>query len=142
MFFHARSGDHSAWTHADAGKRTHLHVTAAGKAILAHLPEERTREIVDRRGLPPKTDATITDEETLLEELKEIRSRGIAINRGENIDGIRAVGAPVRGADRNVIGAFSVSGPANQLTREPFKTELPEMLLVITNEFELELQLT
>ena len=42
------------------GKRQEIHNIAAGKAILAHLPEQRVNEIIENHGLPKRTDNTIT----------------------------------------------------------------------------------
>jgi len=44
------------------GDRTHLHVIAAGKAMLAEMPDKRVSETVERRGLPEYTPNTIVDE--------------------------------------------------------------------------------
>lgn len=131
------SGKHSVLTGARTGQRGYLHQLAAGKAILAYLPDERVREIIERRGLSGQTDATITEEAALFVELEEIRERGFAFNREESIDGLHAVGAPVRDADGTPIGGISISGPANRLTGDRFDTELPGLLLGATNEIEL-----
>lgn len=45
------------------GTPTKLHTTAPGKAILAHLPEERIRAIIDEEGLTAETENTINDRE-------------------------------------------------------------------------------
>jgi len=51
----------------------YLHWTAAGKAVLAELPEERVQEIIDTHGLPAMTEESITDPGHLFDELSEIR---------------------------------------------------------------------
>lgn len=135
------SGEHSRWRHETLGNRFHLHSTAAGKAILAHLPKQRRREIVERHGLSRATENTITDEAELYAELEEVQDRGVAFNREEQIEGIRAVSAPVFSENDRVIGAISANGPANQMVGSWFETELPQTLLGITNEFELEISL-
>ena len=53
---HKEKGDKAATTTSRAGKKLHLHYTSTGKAILAHLPEERVQEIVEQRGLPERTE--------------------------------------------------------------------------------------
>lgn len=118
------------------GERVHLHTQAVGKSILAHLSEERVHEIVDRHGLPARTNQTITDREELLEELEQIRGDGIAFNDQEYNDGVRAVGSPVIHEDE-VLGAVSVSGPANRLSGSFFEEELPNAVQAATNEIEL-----
>ena len=73
------------------GTSRYLHSSAAGKAILAHLPAERVNEIVATCGLPSEAPNTITDRT----ELDRVRESGVAYNDEESIKGLRAVGVPV-----------------------------------------------
>ncbi len=120
-------GAEAVRTDSHVGTEVYLHCTAVGKAILAHLPEERVRGIVDRHGLPPRTEETVTDLDELFDALERIRDRGYAIDDGERIPGIRCVAAPVR-ADDDVIGALSVNGPTKRIEGEYFRTELPSLV--------------
>lgn len=138
-FIAGATGKHSVSTDVRVGTQTHLHCTSGGKAILAHTPEHRVRAINDRRGLPKRTDNTITDLETLMDELETIRSDGFALNRRESIDGIHAVGAPVRDNTNGVIGAISISGAANRLPIERCRSEIADLIVATANEIELEL---
>lgn len=131
-------GERAVQTHPRMGKRLHLHYLAAGKSILAELPKERVRAIVDRHGLPQRSEATITDSELLFEELESITDRGVAFNRGEELRGVRAVGAPIV-HDGTVWGSISVAGPTERMTGERFNELLPEIVLGATNEIELRL---
>lgn len=142
VYLYTSPGDHGVWTKSTIGKRVPLHVTAAGKSILAFLPDERRREIIDEHGLTRETDRSITDESALAEELERVRQNGYAFNDEEQIEGVIAVGAPVENPDGEVIGAFSVSGPANRLTEDWFREELPSIVLGMTSEFELRLTLS
>lgn len=136
------SGRHAVWTYSTVGKKVPLHVTAAGKAILSKLPRPRVEAIVERRGLDPETDNSITDRDSLFEELAQIDERGYSLNHEEQLEGVKAVGVPVTDATDQVIGAFSVASPANRLDETEFEEELPNTILGIANEFELEHTLT
>ncbi len=138
VYMYTFSGRHAVWTYSTVGKRFHLHQTAAGKSILSRLPSGQVEAIIDRWGLPAATENTITDADTLLAELESVRERGVAFNHEEQLDGVKAVGVPVNGADGQVVGAFSVASPANRMTEDRFETDLPETLLGVANEFELE----
>lgn len=142
VYLSHNAGEHSHWEHESAGNRFNLHSTAAGKIMLAYLPEERVQEIIDHRGLPAETEHTITDEEALWEHLADIRERGYAFNLEEEIIGIRAVSVPILTEREQVVGALSANGPANQMSGDRFNEELPETLLGIANEFELDLTLS
>ena len=138
VYMYTYSGEHAVWKYSTVGKRFHLHQTAAGKAILSRLPRERVVDVVEEWGLPAKTDNTVTDRSALLEELEAVEDRGVAFNDEEQLEGVKAVGVPVDGPDGRVVGAFSVASPANRMTEERFKEELPKVLLGVANEFELE----
>lgn len=118
----------------------YLHWSATGKAVLAALPEERTREILDRRGMPEITDHTITDPATLLEELETVREQGYAQNDEEQIRGARAVGAAVTDHDGDVLGAVSISGPTSRITDRKFNETYPELILRTKNVIEVNLE--
>lgn len=117
----------------------HLHCTAAGKAILSGRSEERVREIVERRGMPEKTNYTITDLDSLLEELAEVRERGYAFADEEQIAGMRAVGAPIRLSTGETVGAIAVSGPTTRLKNDKFRETLPELVVQAANISEVNL---
>jgi DNA-binding IclR family transcriptional regulator len=138
-YVHTAVGENAVLADARIGKRIYLHDSSAGKSIMAQLPEERVHEIVDRWGLPRFTEHTITDRETLFEELNEVRERGFALNREETHEGLHAVGAAVETHEGQVLGSFSVSGPSNRLKGDRFESEIPDLLRGITNELELRL---
>ncbi|WP_311172083.1 IclR family transcriptional regulator [Halobellus ordinarius] len=116
----------------------HLHCTAGGKSILAHVSEPRVHEILDSHGLPARTSHTVTDRDRLFDELERVRERGYALNDQEHMPGIRAVGAPVRHDDSgDVIGTVSVSVSAASWTGDLFREELPTVVKKAANEIEI-----
>lgn len=118
--------------------QSHLHCTATGKAILAHMPEERMREVQQKHGFPEFTSNTITDFDELLDDLKHIRERGFSINDEEQMKGIRAVGAPILRDDTGeVLGALSVSGPARQWKIEKFQEDYSRRVTRASNVAEI-----
>ena len=121
------------------GMRVPLHCTSLGKAILAFRPEERVREIAAEHGLPARTDNTITSEEELLDELQTVREQGYALDREENMLGLRCVGVPIRRNGR-VVASISVSGPKRRMNAERFTEQVPELLLSKANVIELNIR--
>jgi len=140
IYVHRERGEQAVKTDAREGKRVHLSATAAGKAILAYLPRSRVEEIIDRYGLPQYTDNTIVSEEELYQQLEEIQERGYAINREEYINGLYAVGAPIRTSGGAVLGALSVSGPTNRVKDQMDNGDIPKLLRGAINEIELNLE--
>jgi DNA-binding IclR family transcriptional regulator len=93
-----------------------MHWTSLGKAILSTMPPDRVETIAETHGLPRATDNTITDLDSLREELASVRERGYSIEDEERQEGIRAVGVPIRGDDDGAaIGAISISGPRQRI---------------------------
>lgn len=130
-------GDQAVQTPVYVGHRDELHHTAVGKAILAHLPEDRVDEIIDERGLRQVTENTITDREQLHEELEEVRKRGIAFNEQETIHGLVGVGAPITDQNGDVMGALSIIGPSSRIDEDRFQRELPDMIMRSVNIIEI-----
>ncbi|MFC6888857.1 IclR family transcriptional regulator [Halorubrum trueperi] len=118
-----------------------LHCTATGKAILAFLSEDCVDEILEQHGLPERTANTITDREKLQDELATIRERGYAYNDEEEVEGLRAVGAPVIDRDEAVLGSLSVAGPTSRLKGTPFNEELPEQVQRAANVIEVNINM-
>lgn len=133
-----RSGGKNALQYSEyTGFRGYLHNTAAGKCILAFLPEDRVDRIVEHHGLQQTAENTITEVEALKEELAEIRENGIAFDDEESLDGCRCVAAPITNkAEKNIIGAISVSGPKRRMQGERFNQELPDLLQDAANVIE------
>ncbi|GGL64780.1 IclR family transcriptional regulator [Halocalculus aciditolerans] len=139
IYLYCEGGERAVHTESGVGREVFLHSTAAGKAILAALPEARVDEIIDRWGLPARTDETVGDADALRAELDEIAERGYAFNRGENIQSLNAVGVAITRPDGSVSGSFSVSAPAHRLDGDRLESEVPKLLLGIANELELKI---
>jgi DNA-binding IclR family transcriptional regulator len=121
---------------------TELHSSAYGKAILAHLSDDRIERVIDEYGLPARTENTVTTKQELYEELELIRERGFSLNDGEEIRGVRAVGVPIRETDGNVLGAISVSKPISRMGDKKFKEVMPEQVKSTANVIEINIETT
>lgn len=124
---------------ASTGQRMPAFSTAAGKAILAFLPDVTVMRILER-GMPQFTPYTIRTKEELLSNLEPIREQGFSISIQEYEDGINAVAAPVLNEQNYPIAAVTVAGPAYRLTREQMLGIGPsvrEMSRLIAQELEL-----
>jgi IclR family acetate operon transcriptional repressor len=99
----------------EVGNRVALHCTGVGKALLASIPPDQARQLIDAGPLAARTPATITDPGALHAELARIRARGYALDEGEMEVGVRCVAVGMPGAAPM---AMSVSGPAARMTDE------------------------
>lgn len=137
VYLYRARGENAVKLDTHTGKRRYLHNTALGKAILAHLPEERVEEILDRHGLPRATARTITNREDLYEELDTIRGRGYAYCNQERVEGLQCVATPLVSRTGRVLGAISLAGPTTRMKGKRIQEELPERLLQAANVIEI-----
>ena len=104
--------------HGGVGIAAPMHATAAGKAILAFMPEDDLERTVREKGLKKFTDNTITDLATLRAALAEIRERGYAVSNAEHAELVRSVAAPIRDHDGKVFASLAALGIATRITPE------------------------
>jgi len=136
VFLAESVGRHGIQTNARIGQHVDLYRLAAGKAILASLPEQRRTEIMDGYDFPLANGQTRSD---LEEELAEIRERGVAYGSEQFLQGVTGVGAPLKDNSGNVYGAISISGPVNRLDGERVENELSDLVRGISGELQVNL---
>lgn len=138
MYLYGSAGQTDINEDSLIGSWAYMHSNSAGKAILANLPESEVKEILDRHGLPQQTPNTITDRDELYTELEHIREQGYALNLGEDLEGIHAIGVPLL-FEEQIHGSIAVAGPAHRVTEDRCESELAEQLFALTNDIELSL---
>nr|WP_305149267.1 IclR family transcriptional regulator C-terminal domain-containing protein [Halobellus litoreus] len=123
------------------GSRLPLHATASGKLLLAYRSREAVEDYVETHGLDRLTDRTIQSRPDLRTELRSITDRGLAFDRGEVFEDMRAVAAPIRREDRTeaLAGALAVLGPAERLSGKRLEEDLPGLVLSAAKRIELDL---
>lgn len=99
---------------APIGTRVPLFCTAAGKSLLAHLPEEEVERIL-ALGMPALTPLTITSPQAMRQELETIRGRGYSLDRGEREIGLIGISSPVRDVWGKVIATCGISGSEQRM---------------------------
>jgi len=140
VYLYRSKGEQAVDLDTYPGKRTHLHYTAQGKAILAHMPEAHVRSIIDQHGLPEATPNTITDPGALFEQLGEIRERGFATHEEERLQGLRSVAAPIHPDSDSICGSISISAPANRIRGDPRGGEIHDIVTSTANAIELNIK--
>jgi len=115
------------------GRRAPIHCTALGKVLLAYLSEEKRKDILDKKGLPSLTEKTITNKKELEKELRQVRERGFALDRGEYEKNVRCIAAPIRNFQGKIIAAVSISGPAFRIDVNT-QNNLKEALIQISKK--------
>lgn len=92
------------------GLRIPMYCTGVGKAILATQSYGEAERIWRKSTIRRLTEHTITDFETLVEQLKNVRLAGYATDDEENELGIRCVALSLPAINGRAEAAFSISG--------------------------------
>lgn len=96
------------------GTRLPQHWCATGKAMLASLPPDQVRALVELARRPPARSERL-DRAALEAELAQVRARGWAENRGEWSAEVRAVAAAIVDRGGRPVAAMSISCPPHRL---------------------------
>lgn len=99
------------------GRRVPFNCTAAGKVILSYLPKERRDKLL-HSSHKAYTRNSITNPYKLLDELAEIKIRGIAFDNEEYELGMRCMHAPVFDHLGQITATVGISGPSSRITPE------------------------
>jgi IclR family transcriptional regulator, KDG regulon repressor len=111
------------------GGRFHPHCTAAGKAILAWLPDPEIRAIIKRNGMPRFTSATLIKYADLMHDLDVTRRQGFATDREELERGLSGIAAPVFMRGSHLVAAVGIAGPTGRFQGE----ELVQKIALVKN---------
>lgn len=108
---------------ASIGSEEPLHCSAVGKCILAYLPEKEREAMLESIVLEAFTPRTLTSKGMLVEQLKDVKLKGFAIDDEEVYAGIRCIAAPIFNYQERIEASIGVSGPANRIRLE----EIPKI---------------
>jgi DNA-binding IclR family transcriptional regulator len=90
------------------GRRAPAYCTATGQAIIAFLEDDEITSFINEVKFEKFNDTTITDKETLLRKLKQIRENGYSVANGEYNPELLCVSAPIKDYSRKVVASITV----------------------------------
>jgi DNA-binding IclR family transcriptional regulator len=96
---------------ARIGCRMPAHLTAMGKAMLAHLWSSEVEG--SRNDLMAKLQPAAR--QALQRDLERVRRRGFALDNQENERGVACIGAAILDASGRPLAAMSISGPSQRI---------------------------
>lgn len=104
-------------TNSERGDAIPAYATGLGKALLAYRPNEYIKKYIPE-SLKKYTPNTIGSREELICVLSDVRSQGVAKDKGEFIEDLVCYAAPIFDYKGRVDYAISVSVPSYRLTPE------------------------
>lgn len=112
-----------------AGSRLPAYCTAMGRVLLASLPPEQSRAILEKSDRRPITHRTLTDIDALMAELDRVRACGYAIIDQEIEIGAMSIAVPVRNIHGRTVAAMVVAVHATPDAAQRLRTEILSHLL-------------
>jgi IclR family KDG regulon transcriptional repressor len=101
------------------GHRLPLHTSAVGKAVLSTRSDAEINTALVDAGMPARTEKSLKTPLDMIKLLRQVRSRGYAINWEENQPGIGSIAAPV--TLRHATSAIGIAFPISSVR----KADLP-----------------
>lgn len=120
-------GSHALTISAAIAQRLPAHCTSSGKLFLAHLPGEELDAFLNE-PLRAYTMNTITSPDGLRQQLDAILDQGYSLDDEELEAGIRAVAAPIRNYNGDIIAAVSIPGPTKRMTDDRISQIIPALV--------------
>ena len=110
---------HSLRMYSQIGKRSPAYCTALGKVLLGALADPEIMKILNNLNIRAYTPMTLTDPRLILEEVRQARRRGYALDRQEHETGVFCAAAPVRDYRGQIIAAVSTAGGRQDYLDDP-----------------------
>jgi DNA-binding IclR family transcriptional regulator len=108
---------HNLRVFVEIGTPVPLHVGAAGKILLAWLPETEQSELI-LSSAARYSNHPLGDVQALKIKLARIREAGWAMSEGERVAGLSAIAAPIFNANKEVVAALTLAAPTVRLDQE------------------------
>jgi DNA-binding IclR family transcriptional regulator len=105
---------------AALGEARPLYASSIGKLFIAAMSPAALEELMSESPPGRLTESTKTTPDEIVAESREIAALGYALNRGETIEGVMAVAAPIYRGSREqatLLAGLSVAGPADRVSR-------------------------
>jgi IclR family KDG regulon transcriptional repressor len=112
----ARESPRSIRLFGKVGRRAPLYAGGTPKVLLAFLPEEKRKALLDSIELKPITPYTVTDPIRLEALLCQIRQQGYVVTADDLDVGAHSIAAPIRDYQGQVMAAISIAGPSHRFT--------------------------
>lgn len=121
------------------GTRFPAYATSMGRVLLAGLPADDLEAYLSKVRLERLTSRTVSSIAALRGELAKVRSQGYALVNQELEEGLRAIAAPIRDRNGQVVAAVNVSAHASRTSLEAMRRDLLPLLLKTTTRIEADL---
>ncbi|MFB4166021.1 IclR family transcriptional regulator C-terminal domain-containing protein [Alteribacillus sp. JSM 102045] len=116
------------------GTRLPAHASSVGKVLLAYLPSDKLEHYFQEAELHAYTEKTITSEEKIREDLKEVREKGWALSHNQLEMGLVSVAAPIRDIRGEVVAAVNCATHSGRSDIDKVLNEYLPLVLEIAEQ--------
>lgn len=109
-------GSHHFCFTVKPGMNVCLHASAPGKAIMAFMDEHERELMLKRIEYTRYNGNTVTNRRDLLAQIGAVRRCGYALDLGEELAGVRCIGAPIFNRYGKAVAAVWITGPEGRIT--------------------------
>jgi IclR family pca regulon transcriptional regulator len=96
------------------GSRLPVHCTSLGRVLLAALPTQQAREIVEASDLAPRTRFSLTDPDQIMAQIEAVRAQGYASIDQEVEVGLCSLAVPLFDGRGRVVAALNTGMAAGR----------------------------
>lgn len=100
----------------DIGTKLPAYCTSMGRVLLAALPDDQLRELLNRAKISKLTAHTVTDRGELLRIITKVRENGYSVVDQELELGLRSIAVPLRDRRGTVRAAVNISAHTSRAT--------------------------
>ena len=111
----AESAAHAVRISYERGSVLPVNAGASALALLAWADQAETRALLERTHLTAFTPVTLTNVDSVMARLEEIRRLGYSVTRGELDNEVLGIAAPIRDDSGAVVAAVSVAAIASRV---------------------------
>ncbi|MDO1583287.1 IclR family transcriptional regulator [Rhizobium oryzicola] len=116
------------------GSRLPAYCASMGRVLLAQLPEEEARALLNQSTLRSFTPKTKTGVEELVEEVRKIRAQGFAVIDEELELGLRSIAVPLTDARGRTVAALNIGAPAARVAAKEMEAQFLAPLRTVAQQ--------
>jgi IclR family KDG regulon transcriptional repressor len=131
VYVHLAESAQAVRVHASIGDRIPAHCTSTGLALLATQDDAYVERVLPRK-LTAFTPQSIVDRRELMSELRRIRARGYAINRGGWRSDVGGVAVPINDSRGALCAGLCIAAPLYRMTKPWVARSAPRLLRAAT----------
>ena len=109
------------------GTQVPFYCTASGKMYLSSLRPEKLDRLLQSIDMEQRTDHTITDPDTLKDELERTRKRGYSVDNGEFMDDMSAIAVAICDDQNRLMSTLSLHAPVQRIAIDRMQECYPHL---------------